>query len=120
FRNDISTKDLNTVIYGHRMKDGSMFQHLTKFLDEDFFKSHPTFEYDTLYDSYEAEVFSVYNTLTDFNYIQTDFSTKDEYEELLARMKEKSRFQTKVEVNAGDQIITLSTCDYELDQNEGR
>src|SRR5699024_7294613 len=32
YRNDVSSSDLNTVVYGHRMKDGSMFQHLTKFL----------------------------------------------------------------------------------------
>lgn len=35
-------------------------------------------------------------------------------------MKEKSRFHTGVEVGPDDQIITLSTCDYELDENEGR
>lgn len=120
FRNDITATDLNTVIYGHRMKDGSMFQHLTKFLEEDFFREHLTFDYDTLYDSYEAEVFSVYNTLTDFNYIQTDFSSEEEYEELLMKMQEKSRFKTEVDVSKADKIITLSTCDYELDQNEGR
>src|SRR5699024_9321455 len=37
FRNDITSSNLNTVIYGHRMKDGSMFQQLTKFLDQEFF-----------------------------------------------------------------------------------
>ncbi|HLR14752.1 MAG TPA: class B sortase [Bacillota bacterium] len=120
FRNDITKNDKNTVIYGHRMKDGSMFQHLTKFLNEDFFKEHQTFEYDTLYDSYEAEIFSVYNTLTDFNYIETDFQSEETYEQLLQKMKEKSRFTTGVEVNPEDHIITLSTCDYELDENEGR
>lgn len=120
YRNDIMTDNMNTVVYGHRMKDGSMFQHLTKFLDEDFLKAHQTFEYDTLYDSYEAEIFSVYNTLTDFNYIETDFSEGQEYTELLKQMQDKSRFETNVEVNADDLIITLSTCDYELDENEGR
>lgn len=85
YRNDITNNDKNTVIYGHRMKDGSMFQHLTKFLNEDFLKEHQTFEYDTLYDSYEAEIFSVYNTLTDFNYIETDFQHEGSYEELLQK-----------------------------------
>lgn len=120
YRNDISSPDLNTVIYGHRMKDGSMFQHLTKYMDEDFLKSHPTFEYDTLYDSYEAEIFAVYNTMTTFDYIKTDFDSKEDYEELLNDIKETSKFETDVDVSADDQIITLSTCDYELDQNEGR
>src|SRR5690625_3364082 len=75
-RNDITPENKNTVVYGHRMKDGSMFQHLTKYMDEDFLREHQTFEFDTLYDSYEAEIFSVYNTLTDFNYIQTDLDRK--------------------------------------------
>src|SRR5699024_12398435 len=77
FRNYSTTENKNTVVYGHRMKDCSIFQHLTKYMDEDFLSEHQTFEFDTLYESYEAEIFSVYNTLTDFNYIQTDFSDKE-------------------------------------------
>jgi len=120
YRNDIDSPGLNTVVYGHRMKDGSMFQHLTKFLDKDFFESHRTFEFDTLYDSYEAEIFAVYNTLTDFDYIKTDFANEEEYEQLLLDIQQQSKFQTDIEVSADDSIITLSTCDYELDENEGR
>jgi len=120
YRNDVSSSDLNTVVYGHRMKDGSMFQHLTKFLDKDFFEAHRTFEFDTLYDSYEAEIFAVYNTLTDFDYIKTDFANELEYAQFLADIKETSEFETDVELSTDDRIITLSTCDYELDQDEGR
>lgn len=121
YRNDIQSPDeRNIVVYGHRMKDGSMFQHLTKFLDKDFFESHRTFEIDTLYDNYEAEIFAVYNTLTDFNYIQTDFDTDEEYGQLLSKIRDVSKFQTDVDVSENDQIITLSTCDYQLDKNEGR
>lgn len=120
YRNDITSSDLNTVIYGHRMRDGSMFQQLTKFLDQDFFETHQTFEYDTLYESYEAEIFAVYHTLTDFDYIQTDFANDEAYEQLLDEIQKKSKFQTDVEVSADDQIITLSTCDYQLDPDDGR
>lgn len=120
YRNDITASHLNTVIYGHRMKDGSMFQQLTKFLDKDFFETHRTFEYDTLYESYEAEVFAVYHTLTDFDYIQTDFANDEAYEQLLTDIQAKSKFQTDVKLGVDDQIITLSTCDYQLDPNDGR
>lgn len=120
YRNDVTADNKNTILYGHRMKDGSMFQHLTKYMDEDFLNEHPTFEYDTLYEHYEAEIFSVYNTLTDFNYIQTDFASDDEYATLLQKMKDKSHFETDVDVGPDDIIITLSTCDYELDQDAGR
>lgn len=121
YRNDIQLHDeRNIVVYGHRMKDGSMFQHLTKFLDKDFFDTHRTFEFDTLYDSYEAEIFAVYNTLTDFDYIKTDFVNDEEYAQLLSDIQSISKFETDVEVGVDDAIITLSTCDYVLDKDEGR
>jgi len=120
YRNDITTSDLNYVIYGHRMKDGSMFQHLLKFLDQEFFETHQTFTFDTLYDSYEAEIFAVYNTLIDFNYIQTDFSSAKEYEQLLKEIQARSLYQTDIDVSADDQILTLSTCEYTLDPNDSR
>lgn len=122
YRNDIEHLDdeRNIVVYGHRMKDGSMFQHLTKFLNEDFFAKNPKFTFDTLYDSYEAEVFAVYHTLTEFDYIQTDFSNDLEFANYLSDVQEKTKFNRDVDLSVEDQIITLSTCDYELDQDEGR
>ncbi|HLR09386.1 MAG TPA: class B sortase [Bacillota bacterium] len=120
FRNHIESLGRNTIIYGHRMKDGSMFKHLTKFLDRDFFTNHRTFDFDTLYDSYNAEIFAVYNTTTDFNYIQTDFDSDEDFEQLLADIRNESLYETDVDVDTDDQIITLSTCDYELDEDEGR
>ncbi|HLR23027.1 MAG TPA: class B sortase [Pseudogracilibacillus sp.] len=120
YRNQVEDFDRNVIVYGHRMKDGSMFQHLSKFMDEEFFENHRTFQFDTLYNRYEAEVFAVYNTLTDFNYIQTDFENDEEYEQLLEDIKNESRYDTDIQVEKDDRIITLSTCDYELDQEKGR
>src|SRR5699024_8607850 len=96
----------NVIVYGHRMKDGSMFQHLSKFMDEEFFENHRTFQFDTLYNRYEAEVFAVYNTLTDFNYIQTDFENDEEYEQLLEDIKNESRYDTDIQVEKDDRIIS--------------
>lgn len=120
YRNDIDSNDRNTIVYGHRMKDGSMFQHLTKFLDEEFFDSHRTFDVETLNHTYEAEIFAVFETTTDFYYIQTDFESDAKYEQLLTEAKDKTEFDTGVDLSADDNIITLSTCDYELDADEGR
>src|SRR5699024_5609125 len=112
YRNDIDSPDRNTIVYGHRMKNGTMFQHLTKFLDKDFFDSHRTFDVETLNGTYEAEIFAVYNTTTDFYYIQTDFEDDADFEQLLAEARKESMYEIDVDVNASDQIITLSTCDY--------
>lgn len=120
YRNDITMYDHHTVIYGHSMKDGSMFNHLKKFLDKDFFKSHQMIYFDTLYSAYDAEVFAVYQTTTDFDYIQTDFDSDEEYLTLIKQMKDKSIYSTDVELGADDQVLTLSTCDYLLDPDKGR
>jgi len=111
YRNDIHELDRNTIIYGHRTKNGTMFEHLSKFLDEQFIKSHPTFELDTLNGTYKAIVFSVYKTTTEFNYIQTDFSSDKEFEQFISTVKEKSLFDLNVDVSKDDFILTLSTCE---------
>ncbi|SDZ23730.1 sortase B [Evansella caseinilytica] len=120
YRNDIRKLPQNTILYGHNMKDGSMFGQLKKFLDEDFFSENRTFYYDTLYDGYEAEVISVYLSTTDFYYIQTDFSSDEEYMEFLESIQARSLYDAGVELMADDAIITLSTCDYTLDKVAGR
>lgn len=87
YRNDVLHESPNTVVYGHRMRDGSMFAGLTNYLKEDFFDEHRTFQYDTLYQSYEAEIFAVYETTVDFDYIQTDFQDLGEYAHYLQSVR---------------------------------
>ncbi|MBK3497359.1 class B sortase [Viridibacillus sp. YIM B01967] len=120
YRNRIEENDKNTILYGHRMKDGTMFTQLKKYLEQDFADAHPKFYYDTLYEGYEIEVFAAYLTTTDFYYIETDFDNDDEFLDLVKNMREKSDVQTSVKVDAKDQILTLSTCDYGPGENRGR
>lgn len=121
YRNDISLEnEKNIILYGHRMRDGSMFENLTKYLDRDFFEAHPTIQFDTLYESYEAEIFAVYHTLTSFNYIQTAFDDKEEFGQLLDEIYNATLYTRDVDVTEDDMILTLSTCDYKLDPEEGR
>lgn len=120
YRNNIDSPGYNTIVYGHRMKDGSMFQHLTKFLDEDFFNEHRKFKLDTLYEQYEGEIFAVYKTVTDFNYIQTDFNNDSEFNLFLMEIMKRAEHKTDVDFDDTDKIITLSTCDEQLDVLDGR
>ena len=120
FRNDIRTLGKNTIIYGHRTKNGSMFEHLMEYKDKEFLENHQILQFDTLYDSYEAEVFAVYMTTTDFNYIQTDFASDEEFENYLSSVQEESIFETDVEVSTDDIILTLSTCEEEMGNIDGR
>lgn len=120
YRNNLYTENENIILYGHRMKDETMFSQLTKYENKDFFDTHKYVYFDTLFGSYNAEVFAVYYTTTDFDYIQTEFNSKEEYKQLLDEIKVKSFFESDIEVNENEQIITLSTCDYTLDPDEGR
>ena len=120
YRNNVEEENRNTIVYGHRMKDDTMFNSLTNYLDEEFFKAHQTINYDTMYGSYDAEVFAAYYTTTDFDYIQTDFESDEEYASFLNEVEDKSEIEADFDVNADDQIVTLSTCDYTLDPDKGR
>ncbi|MDY0393399.1 class B sortase [Virgibacillus halophilus] len=120
YRNDISETNRNWIVYGHRMKDGSMFGQLKKWLNDDFFKRNHEIYLDTLYDSYDAEIFSVYQTSTDFYYIETDFDNEASFQNYIDEIEKKSLFHSDTEVTAEDSIITLSTCDYGVDPDKGR
>lgn len=120
YRNSMDSFSRNTIIYGHRMKDGSMFAQLKKYLDEEFYQSHSTILLDTLYEGMELEVFAAYRTTTDFYYIETDFSSDEEYMDFIGAIKGKSVFNANVDINQNDLIVTLSTCDYGLNREEGR
>ncbi|WP_407927856.1 class B sortase [Gracilibacillus suaedae] len=120
YRNDLENNDLHTIVYGHNMRDGSMFGQLDQFLDQDFYEDHPTFQYDSLYQSYDVEIFAAYVTTTDFYYIETNFADTAAYRGFLNEITAKSQIETETTVTEDDQIITLSTCDYQLDRDKGR
>ncbi|MFD0677663.1 MULTISPECIES: class B sortase [unclassified Paenibacillus] len=120
FRNNVTAVSPNTILYGHRMKDGSMFGDLKKYMDREFFEAHQLISMDTLYHRYDVEVFSVYYTTTDFNYIETEFDTPEDQLRFYERIRERSMYKTGVVLTEQDRVLTLSTCDYTLDPNEGR
>ena len=112
YRNN-SLNDKNTIIYAHHMRNGSMFGELKKFKSEDFFNQNNkvTVEINGKVNTYE--VFSVYVTAGTTDYLKVDF-LDNEYQEYLNNAIEKSMYDSKVEVNKDDKIITFSTCSYEF------
>lgn len=117
YRCDIEVNPLSGhyILYGHNMKNGSMFHNLMEFKDEDFLGANCSFRFDTLYEDYEWEIFSAYVTDTDFYYIQTSFEDDAEWLSFLQTIQGKSMFDTDVQLSADDVILTLSTCTYEFD-----
>lgn len=110
YRNDMNASNRNTILYGHAMKNGTMFGDLKKYGNQDYAEEHATVYFDSLYEGYDVEVFAAYETTIDFYYIETDFETDDDFNEYIGEVKERSLIDMPVDVEPDDQIITLSTC----------
>lgn len=108
--------DKNTIIYGHSMKNNTMFGQLKYFKNSDFF-------YDNKYisiistegETLRYEIFSVYTTDINDNYIVTSFNSTEEYRNFLDEICSKSLFEVNIDISTDDRIITLSTCSYEYE-----
>ena len=115
---DANCKDLleeHPILYGHNMRDKSMFATLNSFVtDKDFVKEHPVFWFMTNDRICLYQVFSAHKCDPDdrdiFGSQTTDYRTRQRWMEAVDKMKEKSVFESDVDVAYGDQVMTLSTC----------
>ena len=114
YKNNID-KDKNIVIYGHNMKNKSMFQNLMKFKDEEFWKENKEIILTIDGKRYEYEIFSSYISNVKDVDLKINFKSKDEYLKYIDDIKKKSIFNRDIDVKSYDRIITLSTCSYEKD-----
>lgn len=105
----------NIVIYGHNMKNGSMFHDLLQYTDEEFCREHPAVEFNTLHRYGTYEVFAAFRFDADndpfrYNrYYDMDPETFDMYVE---ECRKRSIYDTGIDVEYGDTVLTLSTCEY--------
>lgn len=106
----------NLVIYGHNMKTGAIFGCLTEYKKASYYQEHPFIEFDTVYGDAKYEVFGAFaidvvnDTSFVYNqYIDMDAQTYDAYvEEVLSR----SDVDSGIRPAYGEQLLTLSTCEY--------
>jgi len=110
YENNPEELDRNNIIYGHNMRNGSMFHNLRNYTDKAYFEEHRYIEYTTMYEETVWEIFSAYTATIVFNYIQVHFENDAEFETLIKNIKQKSYYDTGVEVGPEDMILTLSTC----------
>jgi len=111
FRNSFSlNSNLNTVIYGHNMENGAMFHSILKYLEEDFFRTTDLTIY-TFDGIYTYEIFSIYETTADDDYIRVWFSSSYDFIQFCKEEEAQSIFHKDgIEFDASSRIITLSTC----------
>lgn len=113
---DVEGSD-NLLIYGHHMNDGSMFADLCKYESEDFYNNHRMIRFDTLYGYGEYEIVTVFKTVaySDNGYkynLFVDAQSKEDFDSYIASCKALSLYDTGVDAQYGDRLITLSTCEY--------
>ncbi len=115
FRNSPDFSDLNTIIYGHNMKNDSMFGELEKYKTQEYYDAHPVMYLFTPDKSYKILLISGYTTSADSKDTYRIPNDKNEQNAIIEKALAKSTFTTDVEINENDRLITLSTCAYDYE-----
>lgn len=102
--------DENTIIYGHNMKNGSMFGSLKKYGKSEYYKEHPSFYIYTEEGVFQYDIFSV-RVVNEMSEAYTiTFASDAEYNTYIDKAFRTSMYDTGVTVTSSDKIVTLSTC----------
>ena len=102
----------NTIIYGHNMKDGSMFALIDDYADQSFYEQHPVLYLNTPSANYRVDVFSGFTSDPEGFIYTTSFASDEDYAAFLRAAVSASEIACPVEAGVGDRIVTLSTCTY--------
>lgn len=113
FRNGRDLSSRNTILYGHHMKNGLMFNQITKYKDQAFYDQHPTGLLMTPGGNYKIEFVAGYVTNLNDDAWKIEFATDEEFSLWLEDAIAQSTFTGTVEPTPQDRVVTLSTCTYE-------
>jgi len=110
------TGDFLTVIYGHRMKDGSMFHSLIEYRDHSYYEKHPVMKLTTPSAKYDVVIFAAVTIPAESSKYKFSFSSTAEKQAYLNWIQGKTELKTGVSVSPSDKIVMMSTCTYEFDE----
>ena len=102
--------DFNTIIYGHNMKDKSMFGSLKLYKDEDFWKSAPYVYLVTEEGVLRYDVFETFEADVEWHVFWIDIQEDATKQKFIDLSMESSQIDTGIIPEVSDQILTLSTC----------
>ena len=113
----------NLLIYGHNNKNGQMFCDLLNYKDESYYEEHPTIKFTTNKEEAEYEIIAVFlsrvyykkekNVFRYYYFINAE--NEEEYNSFVENCKKESLYDTGKTAKYGDQLITLSTCSYHVE-----
>lgn len=112
YRNLPEFQDPNTLIYGHHMRNGSMFKSITYYAEQSWYEAHPYMLVMTAREIAVLELFAGYTTTKRDPCYDIAISDENDMRAFIGEAKGKSDFVSKVEPQPGDRLVTLSTCAY--------
>ena len=120
---DMNKPSDNITVYGHNMRDGSMFECLNDYVNKETWENNSLIFFDTLYEYHVYKIFAVFKTEAVVNkgfkyHNMIDAESKEDFDQFIATAKDLSFYETGITPQYGDKIICLTTCEYTLE--EGR
>lgn len=119
---DVLKKNDNMIIYGHHLTSGRMFSQLGDYEKQSFFEKHQYIQFDTIYEqrlyqvmfAFRSKVYNEDDVV--FKYYQfINANSEEEFNSYMLEMNDQSFYETGVWAFYGDELLTLSTCDYHED-----
>lgn len=112
----------NLIIYGHNMKNGTMFRTLMEYDQKNYWQEHPVIHFSSLYEEKEYDILAAFydrvymKTDTCFKFYQfIDAENEEDFNEAINYFKGHALYDTGVTASYGDKLITLVTCSYHED-----
>ncbi len=105
----------NYILYGHYMNNQSMFGSLWDYQEPSYLEAHPIIQFDMPGQPRDWEIFSIYTAKADYDYRQPEFIDDNDFYQYVSRLKSQSIYDTGVNPQPDDTILTLSTCIYTFD-----
>ena len=112
YRNNINNLSENNIIYGHNRKDKTMFGTLKNIYEDNWLNNKDNHFIELYTDNYQMlfQIFSIYHIKKTTDYLQTDFSSEDDFNNFINLITNRSLYKFGILVNNQDKILTLSTC----------
>ena len=115
YENKKDFSDRNTIIYGHNMRDGSMFASLNEYKEQSYYDSHPQMYLVTPDGGYLCDIFAAFEAKpkesgSDTSPWRMEWKDDGAYTTWLSAMADRSVVETDVTVTSSDKVLTLSTC----------
>ena len=107
-------RQFNTIVYGHHMKDGTMFACLKELRDPEYCKKHPKLELITPEGKFDLQIWAFLNEPADSNIYLTNIINEEEKQSYLDLTRSLASYITNIDVTTEDRLVMLSTCAYEF------